>query len=260
MEGRGKRVDYDAIADRYDATPYRERKVDPLLEAFAAGRGGQALRVLDIGCGTGNQLIANRAALPALGFVGLDRSPGMLRQARRKAPVIGWVAADAAALPFAAGSFDFACCQFAFHHIAKKAEFLREAARVLRPEGRFVLHNLCPQRSPDWLYYKYFPEAQLRDLEDFWPPETIVESMRAGRFATVEASYQPIEFTEDLPAWLDTVRRRDTCSQLQAISDAAYCRGVARLERDIADPDRPRARTNRLCLLTITAAAPGAER
>ncbi len=150
------RVDYDAIAHLYDAQPYRARTADPELLAFAAGRDASDLRVLDIGCGTGNQLIADRAALPPARYTGLDHSFGMLRQARRKAPEIAWVRADGAALPFADGSFDFACCQFAFHHVEDKAGMLHAVFRVLRPRGRFVLRNLCPQESAEWLYYRVF--------------------------------------------------------------------------------------------------------
>lgn len=60
---RSSRVDYDSIADRYDATPHREKSVDPELAAFLAGRASpETLSLLDIACGTGNQLVANRAA------------------------------------------------------------------------------------------------------------------------------------------------------------------------------------------------------
>jgi SAM-dependent methyltransferase len=72
------RVDYEAIAELYDTTPYREKPVDPELLAFAGRRASSdRFAVLDIACGTGNQLIADRAALDTLALVGLDRSLGM---------------------------------------------------------------------------------------------------------------------------------------------------------------------------------------
>jgi SAM-dependent methyltransferase len=255
---RPSRVDYDAIAHLYDAQPHRARAADGELLAFAEARGGARLAVLDIGCGTGNQLIANREVLPNFWYGGLDRSPGMLNEARRKAPDLAWVEADAAILPFAGASFDYVCCQFAFHHIEDKAGMLRAVCRVLRPGGRFILHNMCPQQSADWIYYEYFPEALPIDLRDFWPPDTLALTMRQAGFAAVAVAYQHIEFAEDLPAWREIVRRRDTCSQLQAISDAAYQQGLRRLERDIADPAVSRSRKNHLCLVTIRGDTPGA--
>ncbi len=206
---------------------------------------------MDIGCGTGNQLIANRVALPHAWYAGLDRSFGMLRQARLKAPELAWLRADGAALPFAVRSFDFVCCQFAFHHLEDKAGMLRAVLQVLWPGGRFVLRNMCPQESPDWLYYEYFPEARLVDLRDFWPPNAVVEVMEAAGFVMVRVAYEHVHFEQNLPQWIETMRRRDTCSQLQAISDAAYQVGVKRLERDIADPSVPKSRKDHLCLVTI---------
>lgn len=206
------RVDYDAIAEIYDAQPYRDRAADPELLAFAAEREAAGLAVLDIGCGTGNQLAANRGALPCATYVGLDQSFGMLRQARRKEPAIAWVRADGAALPFPARSFDLVCCQFAFHHIEDKAGMLRAVFRVLRPGGRFTLRNMCPQESRDWLYYEYFPEALFVDLRDFWSPDAVVGTMEEAGFLGVTKNYEHLRFEQSLPAWLAVVRRRDTCS------------------------------------------------
>ncbi len=164
---RSLRVDFDAIAPLYDEQPYRAKTVDPELTAFI---GQRVPAVLDIGCGTGNQLVANRTATPGAKLVGVDGSLGMLWLARARAADIFWVQADAASLPFAGRDFDFVSCQLAFHHFGDKVGALRGAFRVLRPGGRFVLRNLCPQQSSDWLYYEYFPEAQTVDLKDFWRP------------------------------------------------------------------------------------------
>ena len=102
------RVNYDAIAHLYDAQPYRAKTVDPELVAFIENRKPlETLSILDVGCGTGNQLVANRTIVPHAHLVGLDRSLGMLRQALPKAPDIAWVRADAAMLPFKTETFDF---------------------------------------------------------------------------------------------------------------------------------------------------------
>ena len=85
-------MDYDAIAELYDLAPYRTRPVDPELLAFLRERPSAAgLTLLDIGCGTGKQLIANRAAVAPAQMVGVDRFVGMLKQAQTKAPQIAWV-------------------------------------------------------------------------------------------------------------------------------------------------------------------------
>lgn len=244
------RVDYDTIADRYDSQPHREKSVDPELTAFLGVRKrADVLSLLDIACGTGNQLIANRAVLPEATMVGVDGSLGMLRQARRKAPDIAWVHADGAQLPFRAESFDFVSCQYAFHHFRDKTLMLHNASRVLRGGGRLAIYNLCPHDCEDWLYYGFFPEALGRDLADFWPPELIVREMGAIGFANVNTERRHLHFDHDLSALLDAARRRDTNSQLMAISDASYAAGLRCIERELASA--PRARPDHLCFVTV---------
>jgi ubiquinone/menaquinone biosynthesis C-methylase UbiE len=244
-------VDYDAIAHLYDAQPYRDKAVDPELIRFLERRAEVAPpAILDIACGTGTQLAANRGVVVGAQLVGLDRSLGMLRQARSKAIDIAWVRGDAALMPFRPGSFDFVTCQFGFHHVPDKDAMLHDVHRVLRCGGRFVMRNLCPQEHPDWLYYDYFPEARSVDLIDFWPPERTVAAMAETGFTTIAVDREHVRFEQDLRAWLDMVRRRELNSQLMAISERAYAAGVHRLEREVKDAG-PHLRPDHLCLITI---------
>ena len=166
----------------------------------------------------------------------------MLRQAQPKAPDIAWVQADGAGLPFQSQSFDFVTCQYALHHIQDKAGMLQGVFRVLRCGGRVVLRNLCPQECADWLYYAYFPEAYTIDLADFWPPEAVVAVLEATGFVAVTVERQHLRYEQNVRLWLDTVRRRDTCSQLLAIPDAAYAAGVRRMEHELAARNAPLVR------------------
>ena len=122
------RVDYDAIAEHYDSSPHRAKTPDPELTAFLRRHEpAESLFLLDIACGTGNQLIANRSVASRARLVGIDGSLGMLRHALRKAADVAWVHGDCAALPFVTGSFDFVSCQYALHHFRDQAGMLREA-------------------------------------------------------------------------------------------------------------------------------------
>jgi len=246
------RVDYDAIAERYDSSPHREKSPDPELAAFLADHApAAALSVLDIACGTGNQLIANQSLASDALLVGIDGSRGMLRQASRKAPHIGWVHGDSAALPFATGSFDFISCQYALHHFRDKAAMLRETLRVLRGGGRLAIYNLSPQDMPDFIYYPYFPEAWDRDLADFWPSRRLVAEMRRAGFAPVTTKREHLRFDHNLADFRATACRRENNSQLLTLSDAAYGAGIRRIERDLAAADGSRSYADHLCFLTV---------
>jgi ubiquinone/menaquinone biosynthesis C-methylase UbiE len=251
------RVDYDTVAHLYDTQPYRTKSIDPELLALGSERmTADTLSILDIGCGTGNQLVANRTAVPSALMIGLDRSLGMLRQAQRKASDIAWVRADAAMLPFEAESFDLVTCQHAFHHVQDKAGMVGSAFRVLRPGGRFVVHSLCPQESTDWLYYEYFPDAYAIDVVDFWAPEAIMTVMETTGFRPVTVERRQIHYEQNMRDWLNVLRRRDTCSQLMAISDAAYAAGLRRLEQELDNGRGAEVRAEHLCLANFRGEKP----
>jgi ubiquinone/menaquinone biosynthesis C-methylase UbiE len=246
------RVDYDAIAELYDSSPHREKSPDPELAAFlATHEAAPLLSLIDVACGTGNQLIADRSLAPHARLVGVDGSLGMLRQARRKSSDIAWVHGDSAALPFAAASFDFVSCQYALHHFCDKAAALREAFRVLRGGGRLAIHNLSPHDMPEAIWYAYFPEAWIRDLADFWPSERITAEMRAAGFEAVSAKRRHLRFDHELADFLAAARRRENNSQLLTLPDADYEAGLRLIETRLADPGAPHRHSDHLCFLTV---------
>jgi ubiquinone/menaquinone biosynthesis C-methylase UbiE len=85
---RSARVDYDTIAELYDETPHRTKEVDPEFLNLIGERGSSGgLAVLDIGCGTGNQLIANSAAYMAFGWSASTGSQGCSLRPAEKPPI-----------------------------------------------------------------------------------------------------------------------------------------------------------------------------
>lgn len=100
-------------------------------------------RVLEVACGPGYLL----ARITAAGHtaVGLDRSPQMVRRARRRAPA---VLGDARQLPFPDGSFNTVVMTFSGLTIDERV--LAEAWRVLAPGGRLVTLDQVALRGRDW--------------------------------------------------------------------------------------------------------------
>ncbi len=94
------------------------------------------LRILDVGCGTGEMAFALRSAFPDAKVVGLDLAPGMLRQARRKGDwreKMVWVRGDAERLPFADASFDLVTCANSLIFYPAPVIALGEMRRVCHP-------------------------------------------------------------------------------------------------------------------------------
>lgn len=230
------RVDYNQIAELYDSQPFRGKEVDPDFQEFLAERTAQqiaSLCLLDIGCGTGNQLVENRPEAPGACLIGLDRFRGMLKQARPKADDIHWPQGDGAALPLRASAFDFINNQYSFHHVHDKPGMTREVYRILKSGGRFVMSNICPQEVKSRFIYEYFPETLTYDLQDFMPPEDIVGHMREAGFVNAGFDLEHIQWDSTLTDFEHGVTRRDSCSQLITISDEAYQAGLDRVRAEI---------------------------
>jgi ubiquinone/menaquinone biosynthesis C-methylase UbiE len=98
------------------------------------------LRVLEIGCGTGNVTTRVKRAEPGADVIGTDPDPLALARAQRKAQGLAGIRferAYAQNLPFADGEFDRALSSMMLHHLDEdvKAGALAEVHRVLRPGG-----------------------------------------------------------------------------------------------------------------------------
>jgi ubiquinone/menaquinone biosynthesis C-methylase UbiE len=108
-------------------------------------------RVLDIASGGGH--VARLFAPLVASVVASDLTPEILEHAsiffaEQGVDNITTQIADAEALPFDARSFDIVTCRIAPHHFPNPAQFVREAARVLEPGGRFILVDSTVPEGP----------------------------------------------------------------------------------------------------------------
>jgi SAM-dependent methyltransferase len=129
---------YDRVAESYAADwAGLETVLAPQLERFAAALAPGAL-VVDVGCGPGRDLRA--LAGRGLRVVGLDRSAGMLRQARLRCS-LPLIRADMVRMPLRPHAVDGLWLCASFLHVPKRAAtgVLAELARVLRPGGVMAL-------------------------------------------------------------------------------------------------------------------------
>ena len=123
---------------------YRFEKLDylPRIVDFAgyAGR-----RVLEIGCGVGTDLV--RFARGGALVTGVDLSESAIELARQNVATLGLDAdlrvGDAGHLPFDDASFDLVYCHGVLQYSANAEAIVREADRVLRPDGEaiFMVYN-----------------------------------------------------------------------------------------------------------------------
>ena len=114
-------IDYDRIAAEYA----RHRRVHTeVLRRLTTGLQPTAT-VLEVGCGTGNYLIAIREVVGCSCW-GIDPSAEMLAQARARSKQVQVLQGTAERLQFPDGQFDFVFSVDVIHHVGDRGRSFRE--------------------------------------------------------------------------------------------------------------------------------------
>jgi ubiquinone/menaquinone biosynthesis C-methylase UbiE len=110
-------------------------------------------QVLDIGCGTGNLLLALGRGRSDVELAGLDPDARALARAARKAHrarvAVSWRPGYAEDLPYPDASVDRVFSSLMLHHLHEKDALLAEVRRVLRPDGLLVLADIDGRAALD---------------------------------------------------------------------------------------------------------------
>ena len=137
----GDNVFAGSIARLYDSVlgPFM---FEPFARETASRFAGFTGEVLEVAAGTGilTRELDRRLAAPSH-ITATDLNPPMLElaAARLNSRRVVWRQADALALPFESQAFDAVVCQFGIMFYPDEIAGHREAARVLRSGGRYVL-------------------------------------------------------------------------------------------------------------------------
>ena len=135
---------FDARADGYDENRIGLNYLDffPAMAQLVAGTG--ALRILDLGCGTGLELDEIFKRNPDARVTGIDLSEKMLDRLREKyvskADQIEIILGDYLGYDYPANSYDYVVSVESLHHFThgEKLRLYRKLYGSLKPGGRFI--------------------------------------------------------------------------------------------------------------------------
>jgi ubiquinone/menaquinone biosynthesis C-methylase UbiE len=185
--------DFDNKAPEYDDW-YQTQKgalVDALETecAFDLFRPGRGMKVLDVGCGTGN--FSLKMAAMGARVTGVDVSAPMIENARKKAAAsiygqqLDFHVMDLYHLDFPDASFDHVLSMAAFEFVHEDLQALDEMLRVVKPGGYVLIGTITGNSSWGREYKTHMPRedsvfhhacfktyGQMRELH----PELLVKS------------------------------------------------------------------------------------
>lgn len=186
------RREYRVLAASYDRMWERYIR-DSTALALADFPTSPALRVLDIGCGTGVLLRRALDADASRTAIGVDITVNMLRHASQRLPnTVPLVCASGDAVPLRAASVDLVVSTSALHYMHDPIEMLREAHRLLAPGGTVIVSDWCrdywTMRALDRVL-RWVDAAHVATLSG----EMLVQIMREVGFEHVRLSRRKID-------------------------------------------------------------------
>jgi ubiquinone/menaquinone biosynthesis C-methylase UbiE len=226
-------TDYEAGAGAYA----RHRRPNPevlsaLVEGGAVNRDS---RVLEVGCGTGNHIIALAEDF-ACDAHGLEPAAEMRAVAQSRSDTVTFYGGGAEDISAAGNNIDFIFTVDVIHHMLDREAYFAGVARALKPGGRICTvtdsEDILRNRMP---LAEYFPETVAVELGRYPPIPTLRAEMTKAGFTTIDE--QEVSHAYDLS---DATAYRDRAfSSLHLLTHEAFENGLARLEADLAKAPLP---------------------
>ena len=231
MGARGRRtaVTYGTeVAANY--AEHRGVRTEALEELVRTSEVERRSRVLEVGCGTGNYIIALQKTMGCRCW-GVDISEPMLAHARARGDAVTFTPGSAERLDFPDGAFDLVFTVDVIHHLDRPGDYYHEAYRVLAPNRRLcTITDSEDMIRNSAVLTRYFPATIAANLARYPPIDALCADVESAGFrdlSKVEVEH-PVEITNIAPY------ASKANSTLHLIPQEAFERGLARLERDLA--------------------------
>ncbi|WP_298511228.1 class I SAM-dependent methyltransferase [uncultured Kordia sp.] len=227
-----KNTDYSKIAETYNKSKTRHYiQPDPNISELIYKK--KYRRVLDIGCGTGNYLLKQKAYFKNkadIQWFGIEPSEAMFSVLSEsvKDQDITTKQAAAEAIPFEDDYFDYVICNHSYHHFVDKEKAFQEIYRVLKRGGRYYINTIHPYEMKKSWVYQFFPSVYEEDILRFYPEEKLFQTLEATGFET-RVEKRVFTYRKSMLLIQEEAALRNY-SQLHLISDANYQEGLQAME------------------------------
>jgi SAM-dependent methyltransferase len=172
---------------------YHDREMHPQLAARYYRAFAGARTILDLGCGTGT--FGRHRPRRDIVVYGVDADAGAVRTASAFERAV-CIDLERAPLPFPDAMFDGVLAKDIFEHVQDPGRLVREAHRVLKPQGVIVVSVVMAKPARVWADYTHVrgftlaaAQLLLRDagleIEDVWKMGPVPGARRFGLVAAV---------------------------------------------------------------------------
>lgn len=167
------------------------------LLSYLTPQGKQVL--LDLGTGSGYVAMALAKREPTSQVIGLDVAAEAIRKdaeiAKQEAlSNVSFCTFDGVTLPFGDDTFDAAVCRYVLHHLPCCETTLREIARTVRPQGRFVLADAIRNEEDETDFINRFQKLKPDGHVRMHRSEELIEMVCRSGFELIDRFETSISF------------------------------------------------------------------
>jgi ubiquinone/menaquinone biosynthesis C-methylase UbiE len=210
---------------------YNSKIYERMIRELKKSKQGEPLRILDLGCGTGNstmplyELMLERSI--KVEITGCDPDPRMLREARKiakeKSLAITYVLGSGEDIPFEDNYFDLIISGASFHWFANKRGF-QEINRVLKGGGKYFIFwtQTLPSNQSDIgieLYREYGFKGIPTKLRD---PHYVADLLTKNKFSNVTVGKLPFTETKTIQDTLGLIKTNSNYAILSASDKKSF--------------------------------------
>ncbi|MCD6476302.1 MAG: methyltransferase domain-containing protein [Anaerolineaceae bacterium] len=220
-------VNYDEISHIYDDVRHGDvRAIKHFLEEVTVF---PEIRILDIGCGTGNNTDLVQKITHGQVF-GLEPSEGMIRKAIKKNDEIIFVSGHGGDIPFENDFFDFVYMTNVIHFIDDIDRLFGEIQRVLAQGAKCCIMTQSHRQIENRSTAQFFPSTTKIDKARYPDIEEIITTGKRQDLKWVKNTV--LQEGEEVVFWTEflEVIRKKGYSMLRLISEGEYQAGLKRLE------------------------------
>lgn len=170
--------------------------------------------LLEICCGTG--MVGRNLKAAGWQVCGVDLTLGMAEEANRHFPCI---CSPAENIPYLDNSFEVVVLRQAYFLLDDGQKVLAEAARVLKPDGIFILSQTVPFSAEDAPWLEHIHRHKQAQLRQFFTEESLKEELERTHFKVVATTHLSVR--ENITRWMAAA------PELSPEKQAEVCRMVA---------------------------------
>lgn len=219
-------MDYNDYAAKYRINRFAVNWIlEPLIEEIKKLAVGS--NILEIGCGTGNYVIACSEKFPNFNYVGFDLSDKMIDEAiKRNSSVKFTIGNCESEFPFETGSIDFAFCVDVVHHLLSLDNFYSECSRISKNNSPLHIVTDTEENLKRRSLTKFFPEIMKIELDRCPDIEVLKSLAKAHNYV-----FSGIELAEgeiDLETYAENLEAKNS-SAMRLMNDQAHKKGMERV-------------------------------